>query len=125
MTTSDLDAKGRAALLVAQGVGADKAGDAVGRSGRTIRRWRQQDPEFEAEVQAARREILDQAVLALGQAAADAVTTLHAALQEDNAHIRVRAAAALLAALPAITAHVEFSERLAALEAAVQDRDEL
>lgn len=125
MTGNDQDAKAEAALLLARGAGADKAGQAVGRSARTIRRWRQQDAQFEAEVQAARREILDQAVMALGQAAADAVATLHAATRDDNPAIRVRAATALLSALPAISAHVEFSERLTALEAAMQDREEL
>jgi hypothetical protein len=125
MTVSDLDTKASAALLLARGAGADRAGEAVGRSARTIRRWRAEDPEFEAQVQAARREILDQAVMALGQAAADAVATLHGALHDDNPHVRVRAAVGLLAALPAITAHVSFEERLAALETAVRDGEGL
>lgn len=121
MTPDDaLPQKPQAVLLLARGYSGDRVGRELGVNGRTVRRWRE-DPVFEAEVGEARRAILTEAVAALGAAARDAVEALHAALREDNPSIRVRAAAALLAALPAITAHVAFEERLAALEAAVRD----
>jgi hypothetical protein len=118
MSVSGLDAKTRVALLLAQGHTADKAGEAVGVSGRTVRRWRE-DPAFEAEIQKARQAILAEAVAALGAAARDAVATLHAALTEDSAAVRVRAAAVLLGALPNLAEFAELSDRIAALEAAL------
>ncbi|SBT91383.1 hypothetical protein GA0115233_103015 [Streptomyces sp. DI166] len=118
MTVSDLDAKTRVALALAQGATSDKAGEAAGVSGRTVRRWRE-DPAFEAQVQEARRAILAEAVAALGVAAKDAVATLHAALADDSANVRVRAASVLLSSLPSLTEHLELSERIAALEAAL------
>ncbi|MFE9391188.1 helix-turn-helix domain-containing protein [Streptomyces sp. NPDC006784] len=118
MSVTDLGAKTQAALLLARGATTDKAGEAVGVSGRTVRRWRE-DPDFEAEVQQARRAVLNEAVAALGAAARDAVATLHAALDEDNASVRVRAASVLLSSLPAFAEHADFADRLAALEAAV------
>lgn len=116
MTVSDLNVKDQAVLLLARGMTTDKAGEAVGASGRTVRRWRE-DPDFEAAVQAARRALLDEAVCALGVAARDAIATLHAALTDESANIRVRAASVLLNALPSVSEHVELEQRLAALEA--------
>ncbi|MFF8954091.1 hypothetical protein ACF09I_35640 [Streptomyces sp. NPDC014940] len=118
MSAIDLDAKNRAALLLARGLSSDKAGEDVGVSGRTVRRWRE-EPGFEAQVQEARRAILAEAVAALGAAARDAVATLHAALSEDSAAVRVRAAAVLLSALPSLAEFAELSDRMAALEAAL------
>ncbi|MGW3846898.1 hypothetical protein [Streptomyces fagopyri] len=121
MTSSDLteiDARSRAVLLLARGTNTDKAGEQVGRSGRTIRRWAEQ-PEFKAEVDAARRALLDEAVRALSAAARDAVTVLHESLTDDAPAIRLRAAVALLGALPSISEHVALEERIAALESAI------
>ncbi len=116
-----LDAKTQAALLLARGHTTDKAGEAVGVNGRTVRRWRD-NPDFEAQIQTARRAILAEAVAALGSAARDAVTALHEALKDDSAAVRVRAAAVLLGALPNIAEHADLNERIAALEAAAEDR---
>lgn len=118
MSVHDLDTKDRAALLLAQGTSCDKAGEAVGVTGRTIRRWRE-DPAFEAQVREARRAILDEAVAALGAAAREAVDTLRAALTEDSPAIRVRAALGIISALPGLSEHAELNERIAALEAAI------
>jgi hypothetical protein len=71
MTISDLDAKSRATILLASGSSTDKTGEALGISGRTIRRWRE-DPAFEAEVTAARRELLAEARSALEAALTEA-----------------------------------------------------
>ncbi|MYV42916.1 hypothetical protein GT030_29635 [Streptomyces sp. SID1328] len=118
MTTIDLDARSRVALLLATGTTSDKAGETVGVSGRTVRRWRE-DPAFEAQVQDARRTILAEAVAALGAAARDAVAALHAALSETNPSIRIRAAATIISALPGLAEHAELNDRLARLEAAL------
>ncbi|MFF4836582.1 helix-turn-helix domain-containing protein [Streptomyces sp. NPDC001315] len=120
MTVSDLDAKSQAVLLLARGATTDKAGEAVGVSGRTIRRWRE-DPDFEAEVRAAQKELLAEARAALGGAARDAITALHEALKDPSTALRIRAAAVLLSALPAITEQFELEERLATLEAALEE----
>ncbi|MFJ9376831.1 hypothetical protein [Streptomyces sp. NPDC101455] len=118
MAVSDLDAKTKVALALAQGCTSDKAGEAAGVSGRTVRRWRE-DPDFDAEIQEARRSILSEAVAALGAAARDAVDTLHAALTEESPSIRVRAAVAIISALPGLAEHAELNDRLARLEAAL------
>lgn len=121
MSVSDLDAKSRAIILLARGTSTDKAGEAVGVSGRTIRRWRE-DPDFEAEVRTASKELLAEARAALGGAARDAIATLHAALQDPSVALRIRAASVLLSTLPAISEQFELEERLAALEAALEER---
>lgn len=115
---TELDAKAKAVLLLARGTNSDKVGEQVGVSGRTVRRWAEQ-PDFKAEVDAARRALLDEAVRALSSAARDAVDVLHASLTDDSPSIRLRAAVALLGALPSITEHVALEERIAALEAAL------
>ncbi|MFJ4623068.1 hypothetical protein [Streptomyces sp. NPDC088812] len=122
MAVSDLDAKTGVALLLAQGHTTDKAGEAAGVSGRTVRRWRE-DPVFEAQIQDARRAILSEAVAALGAAARDAVDTLRAALTEDSPSIRVRAALGIISALPGLSEHAELNDRLARLEAALELND--
>ncbi|WP_019072391.1 hypothetical protein [Streptomyces hokutonensis] len=114
---TELDAKAQAVVLLARGTNSDKVGEQVGVSGRTIRRWAEA-PEFRAEVEAARRALLDEAVRALSSAARDAVTVLHDSLSDDSPAIRLRAAVALLGALPNIAEHVALEERVAALEAA-------
>ncbi|MFF4839269.1 hypothetical protein ACFY2G_04300 [Streptomyces collinus] len=118
MTISDLDAKSQAVLLLARGCTTDKAGEGVGVSGRTIRRWRE-DPDFEAEVRAAQKALLAEARAALGGAARDAIAALHEALKDPSTALRIRAAAVLLSALPAISEQFELEERLAALETAL------
>src|SRR5689334_17844746 len=104
MTELDLSTRDQAALLIARGMSTDATGTELGISGRTVRRWRE-DPNFATAVDTARRAILTEAVAALGAAARDAVTVLHAALSEQSPVIRVRAALGLLGALPAIVEH--------------------
>ncbi|WP_405580706.1 helix-turn-helix domain-containing protein [Streptomyces sp. NBC_01092] len=120
MTVSDLDAKSQAIILLARGASTDKTGETLGVSGRTIRRWRE-DPDFEQDVLTARRELLAEARAALAGAARDAITTLHAALQDENPANRIRAASILVNTLPAISEQLELEDRLAQLEAALGD----
>ena len=115
MANHDLTAKAAAVALLARGLSTDAAGAQAGVSGRTVRRWRE-DPAFEAEVQAARRAVLDEAVAALTSAVRDAVSTLHEALTDDSPGIRVRAASELIRALPALADHAVLTARIEALE---------
>lgn len=118
MSVTDLDRKAQAAALLARGTSTDKTGEAVGVSGRTVRRWRE-DPSFENEVQTARRAILTETATALGAAARDAVAVLCAALGDESPTIRVRAALGILGALPTVSEHIELEQRLAALEVSI------
>ncbi|MFB6889424.1 helix-turn-helix domain-containing protein [Kitasatospora sp. NPDC056327] len=121
MAVYGLQTRNDVALLIARGTSVDQAARDTGVSARTIRRWRE-EPDFENEIQTARRAILAEAVAALGAAVRDAVTALHQALKDPSPGIRVRAASVLLSSLPAISEHAELNERLAALEAAAEDR---
>lgn len=118
-----LDPKVEAAVLAARGLSSDAIGKRIGRTGRTVRRWLE-DPEFLARVGDIRRELLRETVAALETAAKAAVLTLSRALDDDSPAIRVRAAVALLAALPRFAEHVELEERVAAIEAQLQGEGE-
>jgi hypothetical protein len=121
MSVVDLDQKARAAVLLARGMSTDKVGAEVGTSGRTVRRWRE-NPHFEADVREARREILGEITDAIAAAARDAVDALHEAVKDkQNPVTRVRAAQALLGALPAVREHLELAEKVAAIEAAAKE----
>jgi len=123
MPENALDKKSQAIARLARGESTDAVGAALGVNGRTVRRWREK-PEFEADIHTARRAVLTEAVAALGAAVRDAVTALHAALDDESAGIRVRAASVLLSALPAISAHVELEERVARIEALLQGEEQ-
>ncbi|MEU6036907.1 helix-turn-helix domain-containing protein [Actinomadura sp. NPDC047616] len=116
-----LDRKSQAALLLARGMSTDAVGAELGVNGSTVRRWRQ-DPAFQQEVHRISGQLLGEAVNALKVACRDAITTLHAALEDDSATIRVRAAGTLLGALPSIAAHFDLEARLTALEDATSER---
>lgn len=116
MTENGNTDRSSAAVLLARGLSAEAAGVELGIHGRRIRRWRE-DPQFEAEVQHARRVLLDEAVAALTPAVRDAVSVLHAALGDRSAAIRIRAASELIRALPLLAEHAALESRIAALEA--------
>lgn len=117
MSTIDLDKKAEAALLLACGTSTEKTGEAVGVSGRTVRRWLD-DTTFRADVDAHRREIIADAVRGLTGASRDAITVLRAALADESVNVRLRAATVLLGALPTLTQHFDLEGRIAALEIA-------
>ena len=117
MTELDLDDRSAAVALLARGRTTDAVGVEIGKSGRTVRRWRE-DPAFEADVQSARRALLAEAVAAATGAVRDAIDTLHAELKNPSAAIRVRAASELIRTLPALADHAGIEARLEALEAA-------
>jgi hypothetical protein len=74
------------------------------------------DPEFKSRVSDFRRAMIDEAVGKLARAAGRAVEVLTAALDDERATIRVRAATTLLDALLRVRAHMELDERVTELE---------
>lgn len=117
------DEKTEAIVLLAGGATVEQVARQIGRDPTTVRRWRKR-PEFEAEVTAARRALLDRAVASLSAGAGEAVDTLRAALADQSSATRVRAAVALLSALPAIVEHVELSSRITELEARIEGNEQ-
>lgn len=117
MARGDLETRTAAVALLAKGMTTDAVGAQVGMSGRQIRRWAE-EPEFRAEVEAARRAILSEAVAALTSAVRKAVDTLTVALDDESSMIRVRAASELIRSLPLLASHADLEARIAALEAA-------
>jgi len=115
MPRNDLDTRSACVAMIARGMSTDAVGAELGVNGRTVRRWRE-DPVFEAEIEATRRAVLDETVAALTTAVRDAVATLHEALDDPSAVVRVRAASELIRALPGLSEHVLLEARIAALE---------
>lgn len=121
MTVPDLDARSRAVVHLARGTTTDKAGEAVGVSGRTVRRWRE-DPEFEAEIEAARKALLAESVAVLTAAVRKAADTAMELLDDPSPGIRVRAVSEVFRALPILSEHAALEARLAALEARLNEQ---
>lgn len=124
MTSPDRP-QGKDAVIVAlaQGRPPLEAAAAGGISARTLRRW-QQTPEFRAEVTRLRSQLLDRTVGALVEAAADAVATLRAALDDDDSAVQVRAARAILSALIQVRESADLEARITALEAAAEQPED-
>ena len=74
------------------------------------------DPAFKPLVTEFRRAMLDEAVGKLAMVAGRAVEVLTAALDDERATIRVRAATTLLDALLRVRAHAELEDRLTEIE---------
>ncbi|MFG2640804.1 hypothetical protein ACGFYP_07480 [Streptomyces sp. NPDC048370] len=122
-TVIDQPDKATAVALLARGLSTEAVGREIGVDGRRVRRWREA-PEFQAEVEAARRAILAEAVSALTAAVRDAVSTLHESLEDSSAAVRVRAASEILRALPLLADHAELETRLTALEARLNEQEQ-
>jgi hypothetical protein len=99
------DQRTRAVVALAQGMSTEAAGEVVGVAGRTIRNWRR-EPDFAAALEAARREILTETVIALGHTARRAVDALDGTLEDENPNVRINAARAALSTFPSISNHV-------------------
>lgn len=115
--------KGEAALIVALAGGATIR-DAARRASigeRTVYR-RLDEPDFRQQVQAARADMVAQAVGKLADAATKAVDTLSALLDGDSESVRLGAARAILEIGTKLRDATEFEARLAALEATAQAR---
>lgn len=115
------DGKTAAALALAQGRATDEAGTAGGVSGRTVRRWLAQDPDFRRDVSRLRGELLDRAIGYLAAASVDAVTTLHQSLKAEAEPVRVRAATAILSSNVTLRESVDLERRIIELETAAQE----
>jgi hypothetical protein len=87
-------------------------------SQRTLRRWRAEDPAFQDQVEAARAQMLEDAVgrLAAGLVAS-AVTLHHLVLKGDSHAVRLAAAKALFEQYMKAREMHNFEQRLQALEA--------
>ncbi|MFE6742323.1 hypothetical protein [Streptomyces tubercidicus] len=116
--------KGRTAavLALAQGEPTRAAAKAAGVSTRTVERWCT-DPEFALSVRDTRTELLNTAVGQLAAGAAEAVTALRAALVDDDGRNRVQAARTLLDAVLSLRESLDLEQRLAAIEAAEDDKE--
>jgi hypothetical protein len=108
------------ALLVRPTIQA--AAEATGIGQRTLYRWLK-EPAFKRAYREARREAVSQAVAQLQQAAAGAVTTLSAIVQDANAPAAVRVSAAKTVLELALKGQeqADLEHRLAALEEATSD----
>jgi hypothetical protein len=116
--------KNRPAAIAALARGAThtQAAAESGISARTLRRWLAEDPDFAAEVAEVRTGLLDEAVGRITAAAGEAVETLRGALTDPDGRNRVQAARVLLDALLPLRESLDLEQRIAALEAAEQDK---
>ncbi len=103
------------AYHLARGATREEAGRVAGCCKRVVYN-RLADPQFKLSVAEFRRAMLDEAVGKLAMVAGRAVEVLTAALDDDHATIRVRAATTLLDALLRVRAHAELDERLTEIE---------
>src|SRR4029077_17817521 len=103
------------AYHLARGATRDEAGRVAGCCKRVVYN-RLTDPQFKLLVTDFRRAMLDEAVGKLAIVAGRAVEGLTAALDDDRATIRVRAATTLLDALLRVRAHAELEDRLTEIE---------
>lgn len=109
-----------AIVALARGLTSEDAAREAGVSGRTVRRW-MEEQDFALEVRDARTQLLQHAVGQLAAGAVEAVTTLREALRDADGRNRVQAARVLLDATLALRESLDLEERLAALEAAQQE----
>jgi hypothetical protein len=103
------------AYHLARGSTREEAGRAAGCCKRAVYN-RLTDPTFKLLVTEFRRAMIDEAVGKLATVAGRAVEVLAAALDDDRATIRVRAATTLLDCLLRVRAHAELDERLTEME---------
>lgn len=104
-----------AALLAWPTIG--RAATAAGVGERTLRRWLSEDDDFRRAYRDARARALTQAIGVLQAAAGEAVEALRAALTDEAAAVRVRAAIAILDRAMTGAELLDLHERLDALEA--------
>lgn len=109
--------------MLAGGMSYSATGAAIDTPAETVRNW-MRDPAFRADVKAVRRAVLDESVGALTTAVREAVDTLRAALQDGSPMVRVRAAAELLRALPALASHTELESRITELESRMSNKED-
>ena len=101
------------ALLTAQTIGA--AAGVVRVNERTLRNWLKM-PAFQTAYRAARRQVVEQAISQLQQAANEAVATLQKNLTCGNKSVEVRAALGILGQAVQGVELIDLEERIADLE---------
>jgi hypothetical protein len=109
--------QGISALLLQPTLG--DAATAIGVDERTLRRWLREHAPFQAAYREARRQVVQHAVVQVQHAAATAVHTLLAVMQDANApaSARVSAAKAILETAVKAVEVEDLEARIAALEA--------
>jgi hypothetical protein len=105
----------RLALLLAGGHAIKSAAAEVRIGERTAHTWLE-DPCFRSRVSELRGRMLETALGRLADTATRAVDTLVALLDEESGALRLRASLGILATIGRLREHVEFEERIAALE---------
>jgi hypothetical protein len=101
---------------LASGRTQDQAAEKAGVSARTVRR-RLEDPEFVAQVDAARRDLLQRSIAQLMASSMAAVATMHSLLRANSENVRLGAARAILELGQKLREGIDVEERLARLEA--------
>lgn len=114
-------ADGRLAFAMATGLTNGQAAAAAGISVRTAQR-RLKDPDFCRQIQETRASMLDACVGKLANAALDAADTLQTLIKRSESEkTKLAAARAILELFPKLQQLQEFEQRLAALEARLEE----
>ncbi|MEZ5136433.1 MAG: hypothetical protein R2699_15635 [Acidimicrobiales bacterium] len=117
----ELDQLDLVAAALAAGASAEQAGALVGRSDRTVRRWRL-ETDLERRIALHRRELLGRVSGGLSQAAGEAVAVLAESLTVDDGEgTQLRIALAVLDRALKYHAASELDARVAELEARLAD----
>ena len=119
-----LEATRRLELVLALAAGANPAAAAkkAGCSRRTVFR-RLSEPDFRRAVAQARGQILSRTTAMLARTSTLAVKTLRKLLGDSNASVQRMAARSVLDALARLSSQAEVEERLAALEVALEEKE--
>ena len=92
----------RAIPLIMEGKTDAEVGEAIGKARETVNRWRNQDPEFQRQLNAARNTYLDSQRAALTARAQKAIAVLDRLLDSEDEKIRLQAVSLLLKLTPSL-----------------------
>jgi hypothetical protein len=123
MARSDNNMQTRLILALAAGANAAAAAKKAGCSRRTVFR-RLGEPDFRRAVAQARGQILSRATAMLARTSTLAVKTLRKLLGDANASVQRMAARSVLDSLARLASQADVEERLAALEAVAEEKEE-
>ncbi len=88
--------------LIIEGKPDAEVGEAIGKTRETVNRWRNHDPDFKRELEAARNSYLEAQIAAVSARAQKAISVLDKLLDSDDEKIRLQAASLLLKSAPAL-----------------------
>ncbi|MGV9875292.1 hypothetical protein ACWDUG_21595 [Streptomyces cellulosae] len=110
-------------VALARGATAEQAAREGGVSGRTVRRWMEEDHDFAVAVQDARTELLTATVQHLAMGAAESVATLRQLLNHKDGRVQVQAARTMLDSYLAMYEMHDLDRRIKELENAERGED--